>query len=176
MENLVRISDILIFDAKTRDKKTEYNISDVILSHNGNITGMIVSGKGLLGIKRYVKAESIECLKKDCVLIKKTEKLQPKRIKNLNYASTALLRKKVVSEDNMFMGMLSDLYIHTDKMQVMAVEVARSFFEDLFTGRTLIPGNIIAYMADCIVISEMQIENSLHNTKGILNAIDGGLG
>ena len=73
------------------------------------------------------------------------------------------------------MGILSDFYIHAEKMQVMAVEVARSLFEDLFTGRILIPGNIIADKADSIKITEIQLENKLHNTKGIINAIDDGL-
>ena len=53
MENLIRVSDILVFDAKTKDEKKDFNIADVILSHKGYVSGIVISGKGLFGIKRY---------------------------------------------------------------------------------------------------------------------------
>lgn len=175
MENLIRTSDLLVFDAQTRGGKKSFNITDIILSHNGLMTGIIISGKGLFGLKHYVPAKSVHKIQKEKVIIKGYGKFNPKRIKDLKYASKNLMKKKVISEDNSFLGMLSDFYIHSEKMQVMAVEVASSFFEDLFTGRILIPGNIIADESNAIRITEIQLENKLHNTKGIMNAIDDGL-
>ena len=60
MENLIRVSDILVFDARTRNKKKSFNIEDVILSHNGYVSGIITSGKGIFSIKRYVASDCIE--------------------------------------------------------------------------------------------------------------------
>ena len=175
MENLIRVSDILVFDAKTKDEKKDFNIADVILSHKGYVSGIVISGKGLFGIKRYASVENIEKIEKDSIIINGYCKFKPEFVKNLQYSSTKLLKKKVVSEDGVFMGILSDFYNHSEKKRVMAVEVARSFFEDLFTGRTLIPGNIIADESDAIIITEIQLENKLHNTKGIITAIDDGI-
>lgn len=175
MENLIRISDILVFDAKTRDNKRSFNIADIILSHNGYVSGIVISGKGLLALKRYVPSADIDKISRNGIVIKKYCAFKPDRIKNLQYASKSLLKKQVLTENGIFMGIVSDFYIHTEKMQVMAVEVARSLFEDLFTGRILIPGNIIADDAESIRITEIQLENKLHNTKGIINAIDDGL-
>ena len=175
VENLIRVSDMLVFDAKTKDNKKNFNIADIILSHNGYVSGIVVSGKGILAIKHYVPSADIERINREDITIKKYCRFKPKLIKNLKYASKNLLRKKVIAENGTFMGILSDFYIHAEKMQVMAGVVARSLFEDLFRGRILIPGNIIADKADAIKITEIQLENRLHNTKGIINAIDDGL-
>lgn len=174
MENLIRISDILLFDARTRDNKKQFNIADIILSHTGYVSGLIISGKGILALKHYVPSSEIDKIRKTDIVIKKYCAFKPKRIKNLKYASKNLLKKQVVAEKGELMGIVSDFYIHTEKLQVMAVEVARSLFEDLFTGRILIPGNIIADDANSIKITEIQLENKLHNTKGIMNVIDDG--
>ena len=121
MENLIRVSDILVFDAKTKDEKKDFNIADVILSHKGYVSGIVISGKGLFGIKRYASVENIEKIEKDSIIINGYCKFKPEFIKNLQYSSTKLLKKKVVSEDGVFMGILSDFYIHSEKKRVMAV-------------------------------------------------------
>lgn len=175
MENLVRGSDILVFDAVLRGNKLEFNIVDIILSSKGNVSGLIISKKGLLGVKYYVQSKEIDKISAENVIVKSFCQTKQHKIKDMNYSVKNLLNKRVVSSDGTFMGILSDFYIHMDKMQVMAVEVARSFFEDLFTGRLIIPGNVIVREHDSIRISEIQLENKLHNTKGIINVIDEGI-
>ncbi len=172
MERLVRGSDILVFDAIMRGNKAEFNIIDIILSHTGILSGAIISSKGIIGAKYYVKAKDIEKLTSENIIIKGYSPLKLNNVKDINFATKNLKNKKVISSDGLYMGILSDFYIHMDKMQVMAVEVARSFFEDLFTGRLIIPGNIISTDNNSIIIRRIQLENKLHNTKGIINAID----
>lgn len=173
--NLLRTSDLLLIDAVLRRTKKCFDILDIVLSKHGNISGMIVCGKGIMSLKKYVSAKNIDKISKKQIVIKDTEKFIPKKIKEIDYRTEKLLGKPILSQDGVYMGVLSDIYVNTEKMRVMAVELGRSFFEDLFTGRVLIPGNIIDCTQKGIIISELQIENSLHNTKGIINAINEGL-
>ena len=71
VENLIRVSDMLVFDAKTKDNKKNFNIADIILSHNGYVSGIVVSGKGILAIKHYVPSADIVRLNREDMTIKK---------------------------------------------------------------------------------------------------------
>lgn len=173
--NLLRTSDLLLIDAVSRRTKRYFDVLDIVLNRHGNVCGIIVCGKGIMSLKKYVSAKNIDKISRKQILIKDTEKFIPKKIKEIDYCTEKLLGKPILSQDGAYLGTLSDIYVNTEKMRVMAVELGRSFFEDLFTGRVLIPGNIIDCTKAGIIISELQIENSLHNTKGIINAIDEGL-
>ncbi|MBP3347226.1 MAG: PRC-barrel domain-containing protein [Clostridia bacterium] len=173
MEGLIRISDILLCDVFVRGKRNTYGVDEVILNRNGNVSGLVVSNKGILQVKHYASAKSIERLTKEQIYLKGMERYTPKQ-RSAQYASGKLLKKRVRASDGEVLGVLSDVYISGEKLRVMAVEIAVSLFEDLFLGRTLIPGNIIVDDVDSVVISDLQMENSLHNTKGIINAIDDG--
>lgn len=173
--NLLRASDLLLVDTVLRGTKKHYEILDIVFSKYGNVSGMIVCGTGILSLKKYVSAKNIDKISKKEIVIKSVERFVPKKIKNLTYSSSRLMGKPMISQNEDFIGILSDIYVNTEKMRVMAVELGRSFFEDLFTGRVIIPGNTIECTQKGIIISEPQIENSLHNTKGIINAIDDGL-
>lgn len=173
--NLLRVSDLLLVDAVSRGTKKHYEILDIVFSKYGNVSGMIICRSGILSLKKYVSAKNIDKIGRTGIVIKNDEKFIPKKTENLNYSSSRLMGKPMLSQNGDFMGILSDIYVNTEKMRIMAVELGRSFFEDLFTGRVIIPGNIIDRTQKGIIISELQIENSLHNTKGIINAIDDGL-
>lgn len=175
MENLIRISDILVSDAITRKEHKAFNIVDVILNRNGKLTSLVISGKGLLGLKHVAKDNEIDEITHKNIIIKSYSNYKRNYMKKMNYSFKGLVNKSLVSENREYLGRLSDFYINIEKMQVVAVEVSRSLFEDLFTGRTIIPGNIIADEENSIIITDLQIENSIHNTKGIINAIDDGI-
>ncbi len=173
--NLLRTSDLLLSDVILRGTSKHFEIQNIVLNRNGNVTGLIVSSTGIISIGKFVSLKNIDKLGKKQTVIKNIEKLAPKRIRPLNYCVDKLLNRPILSQDEEFMGVLSDIYIHSEKMRVMAVELGRSFFEDLFTGRVIIPGNFIDCTENGIIISDLQLENSLHNTKGIINAIDEGI-
>lgn len=173
--NLLRISDLLLSDVILHNTNKHFEIKNVILSRNGNITGLVVSGTGIISLKKYVSSKNIDKIGKKQTVIKNIEKLDPKKIRLLNYGTDKLLNRPMLLQNEGFIGILSDIYINSEKMKVMAVELGRSFFEDLFTGRVIIPGNVIDCTENGIIISNLQLENSLHNTKGIINAINEGL-
>lgn len=172
--NLLRVSDLLLLDTVSRGAKKHYEVLDVVFTKYGNISGIVICRLGILSLKKYVSTKNIDKISKTQIIIKNEEKFIPKKLKNLNYASSRLIGRPMLSQNGDFIGILSDIYVNTEKMRVMAVELGRSFFEDLFTGRVIIPGNIIDSTQNGIIISELQLENSLHNTKGIINAIDDG--
>ncbi|MBE5818824.1 MAG: hypothetical protein E7312_07205 [Clostridiales bacterium] len=168
---LIRVSDIIMFGACEKDSKRVFDVYDVILTRQGSVEGLILSGRGVLAIKRYANSRSILSINAGNVTVSATTRFKPKLIRNKSVPLERIMGKRVITEDNEFLGNLSDVYINTETLKVMAVEVARSLFEDLFTGRLIIPGSIIECTGD-VLISELQIEHSMHNTKGIINAID----
>ena len=168
---LLRVSDIMLFSAFERGLKQALDVYDVILTRHGTIDGIILSGRGVLAIKRYADQDSILSISASGVTVSQTRRFTPKLIGERVVRLERIMGKRVITEDNKFLGNLSDIYINTETLKVMAVEVASSFFEDLFTGRLIIPGSIIECTGD-VLISELQIEHSMHNAKGIINVID----
>ncbi len=173
MDNLIRLSDIINCEAKERATVKRYDCEDVFLTHYGSISGMTVSGQGILGFKRYVPSQSFERISRNLILVKKVNKLRKKKEKSKSVFSFRELKgKNVITEAGEYTGRLSDMYYNIEKGKVVAVEVARSLFEDFFTGRMLIPGSIVSFDRSSVIVSTVQLENSLHNTKGIINVID----
>ncbi len=173
--NLVRLSDVLMAEVHSDNGGKNYNVSDVFLSKNGFLKGVILTGMGMLAVKYYADRKDIKQFAQNTLRIDCAVRIGKKEIKNATSSFKNLINKQVLYENGGYIGTLSDIYINTEKLKVMAVEVARSFFEDLFTGRIIIPGHIITDGTHGIKISEIQLENSLHNTKGIINVIDDGL-
>ena len=168
---LLRVSDIMLFNASEKGTKRFFDVYDVILTRHGTIDGIILSGRGVLAIKRYADSKSISSIREGSVVVNATKRFTPKLINDKAVPLERIMGKRVITEDNEFLGNLSDIYINTETLKVMAVEVASSFFEDLFTGRLIIPGSIIECTGD-VLISKLQIEHSMHNAKGIINVID----
>ena len=168
---LLRVSDIMLSTAMEKGSKRLFDVYDVILTRHGSIDGLILSGRGVLSVKRYSNSKSVASLGAGEVILNSTQRFTPRLIGERSVPLERIMGKRVITEENEFLGNLSDVYINAQSFKVMAVEVARSLFEDLFTGRLIIPGNIIECTGD-VLISKLQIEHSIHNTKGIINVID----
>ncbi len=175
MSNLIKLSALKSIPLYVADNTKCHNIYEIIFEPTGVLSGFVICRDGIISQKKYVHSKALNKISEQGIWVKSAERLNPKKSAHMQYSSSILIGMAVKSSNGELMGTLSDIYMNTEKLQTMAVEISRSFFEDLFGGRLIIPGKIISMDSYGIIISQNQMENSLHNTKGIINAIDEGL-
>lgn len=173
---LVGASELLTFDAVyvTKDEK-RYTVEELYINRSGSLYGLRVSEDGLLRKNSFVCGENIGGFAKNTVLINGVQKAKAVAFKKLQFAFSDLFMTVIHVEDGSVLGNLSDVYFNIEDLSVMAVEISRSFFEDLLDGRIIVPGNIEIAADGSIVISRLQLEYQLHNAKGIVNVINNGI-
>ena len=172
---LVGAAELLTFDAVFAEEKKRYKIEELYINRSGELYGLRVAGDGLFGKSGFVCRENIGGFAGNTVLITGVQKGRQRAFRRLRFGFCDLYRTAITVEDGSELGTLSDFYIGTEDLCVRAVEISRSFFEDLLGGRFIVPGNIEITAKGNAVVSRIQLEYQMHNAKGIVNVINNGI-
>ena len=83
-----------------------------------------------------------------------------------------LLNKKVVREDGVDLGIISDIILDPLTGRIEGLELSESVFEDLMAGRRILPYEPYEYInGDILVITMEQAESIDSSNRGIKNIL-----
>ncbi|KZZ86032.1 MULTISPECIES: PRC-barrel domain-containing protein [Bacillaceae] len=125
-----------VFDA--RNAACIGKITDLVISTDGHVSGLILDGKGLFKKDRFIPLACIDSVGEDGVMVKDPEQLQPAAAAKEDYrfrGNGQLFNKTVYSKTGEQLGLLEDVYFTEQLGTIVAYELTDGFFADLTEGR-----------------------------------------
>ncbi|MBD8069257.1 PRC-barrel domain-containing protein [Bacillus sp. PS06] len=117
------------------------HVSDICLSEEGTVEGILIDGKGLFQRDRLIPVESISSFGHDGVMIDSCVELKPipkDQSKHFLYSHHGLYRKPVITEEGEKLGLLEDVYFQEEVGTIIGYELTDGFFADIAEGKKVI--------------------------------------
>ncbi|KKI88513.1 photosystem reaction center subunit H [Bacillus sp. SA1-12] len=133
------------------------HVTDLCLSHEGFIIGLIMEGKGLFNRDRFVPISSIDALGENGVMVENENKLLSIQDMKTNYTYNTyddLRYKSVLTKEGERLGLLEDVYFSEKMGTIEAYELTDGFFADITEGKKVVraSGEPLTISKDAIVI------------------------
>ncbi|MFY4774823.1 PRC-barrel domain-containing protein [Metabacillus sp. RGM 3146] len=114
------------------------SISDLAISHNNQVTGFLMEGKGFLKRDRFIPHEAVHSIGTDGVIITHREDLKPVAASRENLfleTHKPLYNRAVYNSSGDKLGLLNDVYFSAELGTIEAYELTDGFFADLSEGK-----------------------------------------
>lgn len=117
------------------------HISNMCVSSQGSIIGLVMEGKGFFQRDRFLPIEFIDSIGENGVMIEQVEKLTSVHDLKKKYSYNTyqdLIHKSVLSKEGDKLGLLEDVYFSEQMGTIEAYELTDGFFADLTEGKKVI--------------------------------------
>jgi uncharacterized protein YrrD len=117
------------------------HVSDICLSEQGTIAGILMDGKGLFQRDRLIPVEYISSFGNDGIMIDSDVELRPipkDHSKHFLYSHHGLFRKPVITEEGEKLGLLEDVYFMEEMGTIIGYELTDGFFADITEGKKVV--------------------------------------
>ncbi|MDQ0231536.1 PRC-barrel domain-containing protein [Metabacillus malikii] len=132
-------------------------VTDLYLSPQGQIFGLLMEGKGLINRDKFVPFEVVDALGENGVMVKDRNSLQPVHAIKTNQQYIPyddLHFKSVLTREGEKLGLLEDVYISEKMGTIEAYELTDGFFADITEGKKVVKasGEPLTISKDAIVM------------------------
>ncbi|QGQ47367.1 PRC-barrel domain-containing protein [Metabacillus sediminilitoris] len=132
-------------------------VTNLCLSSNGFVHGLMIEGKGLFQRDRFVPIHSIHALGENGVMVDDKNKLLSIQEMRGNYTYSTyddIHFKTVLTKDGERLGLLEDVYFSEQMGTIEAYELTDGFFADIAEGKKVVKasGEPLTIGKDTIVI------------------------
>lgn len=180
---LIKGTDVIGLNVFTLDKGEKIeDVDDIIFDPKENkVRALLVKSKGLLSDSKVILLDDIKSIGKDAVIINSEEALKnasdvPEPVSSIANDGVYLTKTKIVTEDGMNLGNVSDIYFDSKTGQVEEIEVSQGGLKNIQEGTKRIKvSDIITVGKDAIIVKGYAKEVFEKQQGGIKGAVDKGV-
>lgn len=152
------LKDLPVFDEK--EGKILGKVSDICISHEGNVSALVMKGKGLFERDRLVPIDCISSFGKDGVMVSdcmKLERLDQKADSPTYFLHShqGLFRKPIMTSEGEKLGLLEDVYFTEELGTIIGYEVTDGFFADITEGKKVVKSNQPLTIGEDVIVVDI---------------------
>lgn len=150
------------------------SVKDVVYDPKQNrIISLLVGSNSLLPDEKVLNFDAIKSIGPDAVIIENANLLKkldslPKPVQDTINEGSELIKLKIVTEDGVVLGSVSDIYLDKKSGQVSELEVTQGGFRDIHTGKKRVRiTDIITIGKDAAIVKDYVTEKVGNQEGGL---------